>query len=94
MLAIVLPIAADTITSDDLCHEVLSDANHCCCCCQVDNSSLTGESDPQPRSNVCTDDNPLLTSNIAFFSTSAVEGTTALNANKVAEVQQVGTNGY
>uniref|UniRef100_A0A669DNK1 Sodium/potassium-transporting ATPase subunit alpha n=1 Tax=Oreochromis niloticus TaxID=8128 RepID=A0A669DNK1_ORENI len=42
---------------------------------QVDNSSLTGESEPQSRSPDCTHDNPLETRNIAFFSTNCVEGT-------------------
>ena len=42
---------------------------------KVDNSSLTGESDPQARTPICTDANPLETKNLAFFSTSAVEGT-------------------
>jgi len=42
---------------------------------KVDNSSLTGESDPQARTPICTDDNPLETQNLAFFSSSAVEGT-------------------
>ncbi|XP_076455702.1 sodium/potassium-transporting ATPase subunit alpha-3-like [Babylonia areolata] len=42
---------------------------------KVDNSSLTGESEPQSRTPQCTHDNPLETSNLAFFSTSAVEGT-------------------
>ena len=41
---------------------------------QVDNSSLTGESEPQSRIPECTDDNPLETKNIAFFSTNAIEG--------------------
>ncbi|XP_067365562.1 sodium/potassium-transporting ATPase subunit alpha-3b isoform X2 [Channa argus] len=43
--------------------------------CKVDNSSLTGESEPQNRSPDCTHDNPLETRNIAFFSTNCVEGT-------------------
>ncbi|KAF7227022.1 sodium/potassium-transporting ATPase subunit alpha-3b isoform X2 [Nothobranchius furzeri] len=43
--------------------------------CKVDNSSLTGESEPQSRSPDCTHDNPLETRNIAFFSTNCVEGT-------------------
>ncbi|XP_069031786.1 sodium/potassium-transporting ATPase subunit alpha-3-like isoform X2 [Embiotoca jacksoni] len=43
--------------------------------CKVDNSSLTGEADPQLRSANCTHDNPLETQNIAFFSTNCVEGT-------------------
>nr|XP_020664733.1 sodium/potassium-transporting ATPase subunit alpha-2-like [Pogona vitticeps] len=43
--------------------------------CKVDNSSLTGESEPQSRSAECTHDNPLETRNICFFSTNCVEGT-------------------
>ncbi|KAK0402876.1 hypothetical protein QR680_016590 [Steinernema hermaphroditum] len=42
---------------------------------KVDNSSLTGESEPQARSPECSNENPLETKNIAFFSTNAVEGT-------------------
>ena len=42
---------------------------------KVDNSSLTGESEPQTRTNQCTDENPLETRNIAFFGTNVVEGT-------------------
>merc|ERR1740122_348278 len=42
---------------------------------KVDNSSLTGESEPQSRSNENTHENPLETKNIAFFSTNVVEGT-------------------
>uniref|UniRef100_A0AAF5PTS8 Sodium/potassium-transporting ATPase subunit alpha n=2 Tax=Wuchereria bancrofti TaxID=6293 RepID=A0AAF5PTS8_WUCBA len=41
---------------------------------KVDNSSLTGESEPQTRSPECTNENPLETKNVAFFSTHAVEG--------------------
>lgn len=41
---------------------------------QVDNSSLTGESEPQTRSPDFSNDNPLETRNIAFFSTNCVEG--------------------
>merc|ERR1711994_32952 len=40
-----------------------------------DNSSLTGESEPQARTPEFTHDNPLETKNLAFFSTNAVEGT-------------------
>ncbi|GAA6094893.1 sodium/potassium-transporting ATPase subunit alpha-1b [Tachysurus ichikawai] len=43
--------------------------------CKVDNSSLTGESEPQTRSPDYSNDNPLETRNIAFFSTNCVEGT-------------------
>jgi sodium/potassium-transporting ATPase subunit alpha len=42
---------------------------------KVDNSSLTGESEPQARTPEFTNDNPLETKNVAFFSTNAVEGT-------------------
>ncbi|CAG0888914.1 unnamed protein product [Darwinula stevensoni] len=42
---------------------------------KVDNSSLTGESEPQSRSPDYTNANPLETRNLAFFSTNAVEGT-------------------
>lgn len=41
---------------------------------KVDNSSLTGESEPQSRGIECTNDNPIETKNIAFFSTNCVEG--------------------
>merc|ERR1712137_1108099 len=42
---------------------------------KVDNSSLTGESEPQSRGPEFTHDNPLETKNLAFFPTNAVEGT-------------------
>ena len=42
---------------------------------KVDNSSLTGDSEPQSRSPEFTHENPLETQNLAFFSTNAVEGT-------------------
>lgn len=42
---------------------------------QVDNSALTGESEPQFRGTECTSDDLLETKNFAFFSTNAVEGT-------------------
>lgn len=41
---------------------------------KVDNSSLTGESEPQTRIPEYTHDNPLETKNIAFFSTNCNEG--------------------
>ncbi|XP_068732023.1 sodium/potassium-transporting ATPase subunit alpha-3-like isoform X1 [Montipora capricornis] len=41
---------------------------------KVDNSSLTGESEPQSRGPDCTNENPLETRNIAFFSTNGLEG--------------------
>merc|ERR1711892_1250330 len=42
---------------------------------KVDNSSLTGESEPQSRGPDFTHENPLETKNLAFFSTNTVEGT-------------------
>merc|ERR1712223_1282946 len=42
---------------------------------KVDNSSLTGESEPQARTPEFTHEYPLETKNLAFFSTNAVEGT-------------------
>lgn len=42
---------------------------------KVDNSSLTGESEPQSRNHEYTHENPLETKNLAFFSTNAIEGT-------------------
>merc|ERR1740124_1628702 len=42
---------------------------------KVDNSSLTGESEPVLRTPEYTHENPLETKNLAFFSTNAVEGT-------------------
>ncbi|KAJ4463089.1 ion-transporting P-type ATPase [Paratrimastix pyriformis] len=41
---------------------------------KVDNSSLTGESEPQPRTVKSTSDSYLETKNIAFFGTSVLEG--------------------
>lgn len=41
---------------------------------KVDNSSLTGESEPQSRTPEFTHDDPLETKNLAFSSTHAVEG--------------------
>jgi sodium/potassium-transporting ATPase subunit alpha len=40
----------------------------------VDNSSLTGESDPRRRYSSCTDPNPMESKNLVFYSTHAVEG--------------------
>lgn len=41
----------------------------------MDNSSLTGETEPQARGVEMTNENPLETQNIAFYSTNVVEGT-------------------
>ncbi|XP_049637598.1 potassium-transporting ATPase alpha chain 2 [Suncus etruscus] len=43
--------------------------------CKVDNSSLTGESEPQSRSCEFTHDSPLESKNIGFYSTTCLEGT-------------------
>ncbi|XP_048418220.2 potassium-transporting ATPase alpha chain 2-like isoform X2 [Stegostoma tigrinum] len=43
--------------------------------CKVDNSSLTGESEAQSRSTEFTHENILETKNIAFYSTTCLEGT-------------------
>ncbi|KAI4538854.1 hypothetical protein MG293_011121, partial [Ovis ammon polii] len=43
--------------------------------CKVDNSSVTGESEPQARCCEFTHESPLETKNIAFFSTTCLEGT-------------------
>uniref|UniRef100_A0A8C5V0P8 Sodium/potassium-transporting ATPase subunit alpha n=1 Tax=Microcebus murinus TaxID=30608 RepID=A0A8C5V0P8_MICMU len=43
--------------------------------CKVDNSCLTGESEPQSRSSEFTHENPLETKNICFYSTTCLEGT-------------------
>lgn len=49
---------------------------------EVDNSSLTGEAEPQKRLPDCTDENPLETKNLAFFGTEVVKGScTALVIN-------------
>lgn len=47
---------------------------------KVDNSSLTGESEPQTRSAELTHSNPLETRNLCFFSTNCVEGESAAPA--------------
>eukprot|EP01105_Mastigella_eilhardi_P004533 TRINITY_DN1604_c0_g2_i3.p1 TRINITY_DN1604_c0_g2~~TRINITY_DN1604_c0_g2_i3.p1 ORF type:complete len:2171 (-),score=664.74 TRINITY_DN1604_c0_g2_i3:1683-8195(-) len=41
---------------------------------KVDNSSLTGESEPQPRSTECTAESPLETENLIFMGSSVVSG--------------------
>ena len=41
---------------------------------QVDNASLTGESEPQKRRPRCTHDDPLETQNLCFFGTQVPEG--------------------
>jgi len=57
---------------------------------KVDNSSLTGESEPQTRSAEFTHDNPLETKNIAFFSTNALEGTAKGMVIKIGDTTVMG----
>ncbi|KAG7204797.1 hypothetical protein KM043_005204 [Ampulex compressa] len=45
-----------------------------CCGLRVENSSITGESEPVVRTDYPTDNNPLESSNVAFFSSFAVAG--------------------
>lgn len=59
---------------------------------QVDNSSLTGESEPQTRSSEFTNDNPLETRNLAFFSTNAVEGRISYSDIHVASAMDLFIN--
>lgn len=40
----------------------------------VDNAALTGESEPQKRKSICTNDDPLETQNLCFFGTQVPEG--------------------
>lgn len=76
----ILLIPASELVVGDVVHIKLGDSIPAdirileCQGLKVDNSSLTGESEPQPRSPLCTDDNPMETQNLAFFSTNALEG--------------------
>eukprot|EP00117_Sycon_ciliatum_P003428 scpid20747/ scgid8225/ Sodium/potassium-transporting ATPase subunit alpha-1; Na(+)/K(+) ATPase alpha-1 subunit len=57
---------------------------------KVDNSSLTGESEPQSRIPECTHKNPLETKNLAFYSTNALEGTARGMIVQVGDMTVVG----
>ncbi|CAG5135194.1 unnamed protein product, partial [Candidula unifasciata] len=57
---------------------------------KIDNSSLTGESEPQTRTPDFTHENPLETRNLAFFSTNAVEGTASGIVVKVGDKTVIG----
>ena len=57
---------------------------------KVDNSSLTGESEPQTRIPKNTHSNPLETKNLAFYSTSALEGTAKGMVVQVGDLTVVG----
>jgi len=52
---------------------------------KVDNSSLTGESEPQSRLPEFTHENPLETKNLAFFSTNAIEGNCSISITNFYE---------
>merc|ERR1712226_1743030 len=76
-----IEIKAEELTLGDICEVKFGDRVPAdlrvieCRNFKVDNSSLTGESEPQARSPEFTHENPLETKNLAFFSTNAVEGT-------------------
>merc|ERR1711962_1519569 len=76
-----LTVPADTLTLGDIVEIKFGDRCPAdlrvleCRGFKVDNSSLTGESEPQLRTPEYTNENPLETKNLAFFSTNAVEGT-------------------
>lgn len=57
---------------------------------QVDNSSLTGESEPQTRSPEFTHENPLETRNICFFSTNCVEGEELAHGSSPSQHRRMG----
>uniref|UniRef100_UPI00398E35CA potassium-transporting ATPase alpha chain 2-like n=1 Tax=Pristiophorus japonicus TaxID=55135 RepID=UPI00398E35CA len=58
--------------------------------CKVDNSSLTGESEPQSRSAEYTHENPLETKNIGFYSTTCLEGTATGMVIKTGDQTAIG----
>ncbi|XP_035709578.1 sodium/potassium-transporting ATPase subunit alpha-like [Folsomia candida] len=66
----ILLIPASELVVGDVVHIKLGDSIPAdirileCQGLKVDNSSLTGESEPQPRSPLCTDDNPMETQNL------------------------------
>ena len=53
---------------------------------------MTGESEPQTRSSEFTNDNPLETRNLAFFSTNAVEGRISYSDIHVASAMDLFIN--
>ncbi len=57
---------------------------------KVDNSSLTGESEPVSKSNKSTDPDVFETENLSFFSTNAVEGTCTGLVIRTGDVTTVG----
>ena len=56
----------------------------------VDNSSLTGESEPQKRKAECTNENPLESANICFFGTQVPEGSCVGVVIKIADDTFIG----
>ena len=57
---------------------------------KVDNSSLTGESEPVSKSSEFTDEGVFETENLAFFSTNAVEGSAKGLVIRIGDVTAVG----
>ena len=56
----------------------------------VDNSSLTGESDPIKRKPECTNADPLETANLCFFGTQVPEGSCVGVVVKIADDTVIG----
>ncbi|XP_076242819.1 sodium/potassium-transporting ATPase subunit alpha [Calliopsis andreniformis] len=75
-----LRIATEDLVPGDLVHIKFGDKIPAdiriieCRGLRVENSSITGESEPVVRTDYPTDDNPLESSNVAFFSSFAVDG--------------------
>ena len=59
---------------------------------KVDNSTLTGESEPQWRSAECTHDNALMTDNLVFYSTFCVEGYAKVDILQYIKVEMASMN--
>jgi sodium/potassium-transporting ATPase subunit alpha len=64
---IVRLVAGDLVPADVRVIECSDDLS-------VDNAAITGESEPQSRKSVCTDEDPLETKNLMFFGTQIPEG--------------------
>ena len=58
----------------------------------VDNSSLTGESDPIKRKPECTHSDPLETANLCFFGTQVPEGSCVGVVVKIADNTVIGAD--
>ena len=58
---------------------------------KVDNSPITGESEPRVRTIDYTNENPLETRNLVFYSTSVVEGLMTFYGKSNSKKNQVST---